>query len=109
MAKTEDRIHQIEEFCERVRLYVGSQSLEEFLADMKTIDAISMMVIAISEQALKLPEAFLEKNAHIPWHKIIGMRHRLAHDYRALNVPLLYTVATEDIPSLLEMLRQVRY
>lgn len=109
MARDEDRIYQIATFCERVEAHIGTLEQDAFQDDLKTVDAVSMMVVAISEQAQKLTEGFKERNTDIPWHKIIGMRHRLAHDYTSLNVALLYTVATVDIPTLRELLKQVRY
>jgi len=29
-----------------------------------------------------------------PWHRLLGVRHRLAHDYRHIDLRILWSVAT---------------
>ena len=36
----------------------------------------------------------------MPWAKIIGMRHRIAHEYGAVNYRIVWIVVHEDLPAL---------
>jgi uncharacterized protein with HEPN domain len=46
------------------------------------------------------------KNAHpqIPWTKIIGMRHRLVHEYFRVDAEIVWEVVSQDIPTLIPMI-----
>lgn len=39
-----------------------------------------------------------------PWTDIIGMRHRLIHDYSNIELEQVWSTAAEDIPALIAML-----
>ena len=43
----------------------------------------------------------------IPWEDIIGMRHRLVHAYFAINLDILWGTVRDDLPPLVEALREV--
>ena len=40
----------------------------------------------------------------IPWTEIIGMRHKVVHDYLGVDEDIVWQVVTDDLPSLVEML-----
>jgi uncharacterized protein with HEPN domain len=40
----------------------------------------------------------------IPWRDIIGMRHRLIHDYEEIDLDQVWTVATERLGELIARL-----
>jgi uncharacterized protein with HEPN domain len=43
----------------------------------------------------------------LPWTQIIGMRHRLAHDYGNVRIDVLWQTAIDDIPPLVAMLEAI--
>jgi uncharacterized protein with HEPN domain len=43
----------------------------------------------------------------ILWEDIIGMRHRLVHAYFAINLDILWGTVRDDLPPLVEALREV--
>jgi uncharacterized protein with HEPN domain len=68
--------------------------------DRKTVMAISYLIAIIGEAANKLSSEVFEKNKEIPWKQIIGMRHRIIHDYGNVDVQNLKQAVTNDLPFL---------
>jgi uncharacterized protein with HEPN domain len=44
---------------------------------------------------------------NIPWIDIIAMRHRLVHDYREIDLLLVWQTAHEDLPMLAAELKRL--
>lgn len=68
--------------------------------DRKTVMAIAYSIAVIGEAANKLSPDLIAQNRDIPWKNIIGMRHRIIHDYGNVDVKNLKQVATVDLPVL---------
>lgn len=58
----------------------------------------------IGEAAIKVSDEFRHKYPDILWHEIIGMRHRLVHDYRNIKLPIVWETATQTVPALIKQL-----
>lgn len=80
------------------------QCIEEFyksgLDDRKTVMAIAYSIAIIGEAANKLSPEIVAKNNDIPWKQIVGMRHRIIHDYGNVDIQNLKQAVISDIPSL---------
>jgi uncharacterized protein with HEPN domain len=46
------------------------------------------------------------QNAHpeIPWRQVVGIRHRIVHDYMSVDFDIVWAVATRDLPELIAVL-----
>ena len=62
---------------------------------------------SIGEAANHLDKDFLSKNSQIPWENIIGMRHKLIHDYFEVKLELVWDTATIDLPHLKPQLQSI--
>jgi len=49
-------------------------------------DDAYLLDMLIAEAATKVSKEFREEHVEIDWPNIIGMRNRLVHDYRNINV-----------------------
>ena len=97
LVKCEDmRIH-----GERARKFLGSRSLDEFLADELVQSAVVRCVEVIGEAARLVSEETRRRVPGIPWKLIVGMRHILAHDYGVVNLDKVHDVVTRHIPALI--------
>ena len=85
------------------------QGLDEaaFRASRLHQNAVIRSLEVIGEAAGKVSSATRQANPAIPWREIIGMRHRLIHGYAEVRLELVWAVATERLPLLIEALRRL--
>ena len=98
--------------CEDMRIYagraidyLGSRSLEQFLANDMVQSAVVRCVEVIGEAARLVSDDTRQRAPEIPWPLIVGMRHILAHDYGTVNLDKVYEVVKARLPELLKYLQ----
>jgi uncharacterized protein with HEPN domain len=69
--------------------------------------AVMRLIQIIGEAARKISSETRDAHPEIPWKKIVGMRHRLVHDYFRINLDQVWTVVRDDIPGLIPLLKTV--
>ncbi len=70
-------------------------SRQNFLDDAKTYDAVLMRLIAIGEELASVKEVLDDKDPSLEWHKIIGLRNRIAHGYWEVDKDLIWELLTD--------------
>jgi uncharacterized protein with HEPN domain len=88
----------------QVAEFVEHMTEEDFLGQVMFQNAVTYQVQTIGEAASRVSQQFQSAHPEIPWPKITGMRHRLVHGYRHVQLDLVWEAATTDIPSLIAML-----
>ena len=88
----------------RVLKYAQGLDFQRFEDDEVLQDAILRRIQIIGEAARKISEEFKEAHPEIPWFEIIGMRHRLIHEYFRVITEKVWEVIEKDIPSLIALL-----
>jgi uncharacterized protein with HEPN domain len=107
VTKHDDRFYLegIKEHLGIIRNYVP-ESKEAFLADVKTQDAILMRLLALGEEIAHLSNEFSERHSELRWHKIIGLRNRIAHGYFEIDKDAIWDTLTdgslEELDALVE-------
>ena len=87
--------------------YVEGMSKEDFLADTRTQQAVTMNLIIIGEAASRLIQehaAFAQAHSEVPWHQMKGMRNRIAHGYFDTDLEIVWDTAQAALPDLLARL-----
>jgi len=70
-------------------------------------NAIVYALQTIGEAATKVSNEFREQHPEIDWVQMIGMRHRLVHDYRNINVEKVWEALDVGVPVLIEQLEHL--
>lgn len=106
MDKDQIYLQEIKEFCGKILFFVGEQSFVDFLADEKLQFAIVKLIENVGEAAKRLSQKTRDAHSFIPWKKVMAMRDRLVHDYMDVDLTIVYDVAVNEIPTLLEELEK---
>ena len=69
--------------------------------------AAQKLVQYIGEAASHLSRDFRSQRPDIPWPEIIGMRHRLVHDFYAVDLTIVWDTATVGVPELVSDLERI--
>jgi uncharacterized protein with HEPN domain len=69
--------------------------------------AVVHLIQTVGEAAARVSGEFRTAHADIPWQIIVGMRHRIIHDYIDVNYDLVWGVATIDLPALIPQLEAI--
>ncbi len=64
------------------------------------------LIEIVGEAAARVSPETQAKHPEIRWPAIIGMRHRIAHGYDAINFDIVWEVATVDLPALIAQLER---
>lgn len=76
-----------------------------FDADEDVRLALAHLVQTLGEAARRVSSDFRAAHPEIPWQAIVGMRHKIVHDYLAVDWDLVWDVTAFEIPRLLPRLR----
>ena len=68
------------------------------------LDSMMFRLIQISENVKSLSENYRKEHDDIPWVAIFGLRNRIVHNYGNVDLGIVYSTLTKDIPELLSML-----
>lgn len=101
------RIDDMLEAIQRIQQYTQGVTLAAFRSDQKTVDAVIRNFEVLGEAARFVPDEIQDKSQSIPWSKIRGMRHMLAHEYFGVNADLIWKTATSDMAPLMTALQEV--
>ena len=71
------------------------------------LDSMSFRLIQIQENAKKLTDAYKAAHKMIPWMDIAGLRNRIVHDYGNVDLDVLFSPLTDDVPWLIAELERV--
>jgi len=80
---------------------------EDFITDEILKRAVVRSLEIIGEATKKIPADIKVKWSEITWKNMAGMRDRLIHDYMGINYNIVWDVAKNKIPELLEQITQV--
>jgi uncharacterized protein with HEPN domain len=72
------------------------------------VEACLYNIQVIGEAVSHLPEEVKEKEKSIPWVLIKGMRNRLIHEYFGTDLPLVWNVIKNELPSFESELKRIR-
>jgi uncharacterized protein with HEPN domain len=69
--------------------------------------ALAHLVQTIGEAAAHVGHETRSAHPEIPWKQIVGIRHRIVHDYMNVDFDILWEVVTHDLPDLASALEGI--
>ena len=84
----------IKEHVVAIKKYLPD-SKEAFLKNDLVQDAVLMRLLAIGEELTHVSDKFFDEHPEFQWHKIIGLRNRIAHGYFELDKDVIWEALTD--------------
>lgn len=105
----QQRIQKVYEYTSKLLGYMQDNQIakENLLEDFSLQWLVTTPLYNIGEHVYFLSDEYKEEHADIPWTMISGLRHRLVHDYDGTNWNIVADVVFEELPALLEQLKEL--
>ncbi len=102
MSKRNDKflLEDIIESIEAIQNYTREMTLEGFLSDRKTRDAVARNFEIMGEAVARMNADFKASNSQIDWRDLKVFRNLLIHSYEIVDYPLVWSVITKELPPL---------
>lgn len=101
-------ITDILEAIEKIENYVANFNYQSFIHDEKTADAVVRNLEVIGEAANRLSQEFKSQNSTVEWNKIVGLRHRIVHDYFGIDLDIIWSILEKDLSKLKKSIQKIR-
>ena len=95
------------ESIDRIPQYIEGLSFDAFSNDQKSIDAVVRNLEIIGEAANRLPDEFKGNHTEVEWHKVVGLRNRIIHDYFGIDLKIIWQIIHADLPALRKILSKI--
>ena len=79
---------------------------QAFVQDLKTQSSVLYQIVIIGEAVSRLSSDFTINNPQIPIRQIKGMRNRVVHEYKEVDLKVLWEAMQTSIPELLKELEK---
>jgi uncharacterized protein with HEPN domain len=83
------------------RTFVAARNRDDLVDDLQLQFAVRRGLEIVGEAARLLSEGVKAELAEVPWRDIIGMRHRLIHDYARIDLDVVWQAIDEGLPALI--------
>jgi uncharacterized protein with HEPN domain len=97
-------LHHMLGMSRKVRTLADGKSAADFEEDEVLRLALRHLLQIVGEAAGRVSQPFREANPEIPWDEIVGMRHRVVHDYMGIDEEVVWKTIQDDLPTLIRIL-----
>ena len=105
--RDEHRLLDMLDAARQVEELSPTKSRAEFDGDPRVHLSVVYLIQTIGEAAGHVSEETRASLPAIDWHKIVGMRNRLVHDYRNIDLDFVWATVQTDIPALIAVLEPI--
>jgi hypothetical protein len=92
------RLEDLKQAKTKVRQYTAGLTYAEFIRDERTMDAVLRNLEVIGEAARNIPEELRAKYPDVEWHRMIGLRNIISHEYFGVDMQIIWEVANRNVP-----------
>ena len=93
--------------AEQAHLLAVGQTRDSLASDRQRRDALLWNFTVLGEAAAQLPADLKADHPEIPWQQPSRLRNRIVHGYWSIDLDILITTAAEQLPAMVEQLRNV--
>ena len=69
--------------------------------------ALAHLLQVVGEAARRISQDFCKAHPEIPWKAIVGMRHKVVHDYMNVDEDVVWDTVQQELPPLIEKLTKI--
>lgn len=91
----------------KVKQFTTDMTRAEFDDDERTQYAVIALLEIVGEAAHHIDRTVRERYPQVPWRSLIGMRNHLIHGYNAVDLDIVWTAITQEIPQLIALLSTI--
>ena len=84
---------------DHIQSYTEKLSFDDFSSNFMVVEACLYNIQIIGEAVNHLADDIKEANPQVPWILIKGMRNRLIHEYFGTDLPVVWNVIKNDLPT----------
>jgi len=92
---------------QRIESYTNQVTKQEFLENFMMQDAAMLQIEIIGEATNSISEEFQEKHDEIPWMQMRALRNRIVHDYRGINLNVIWDTVQNNLPALKRQVQEI--
>ena len=93
--------------AKKVERFVRGVYWDGFQASDEKSSAVYGQLVILGEACTRLSPEVRARYDDVPWRQIIGMRNRIIHGYDEVNWEIVWQVATEHVPRLIDQFSDI--
>jgi uncharacterized protein with HEPN domain len=87
--------------------YLRGVDKDAFEENRMMQDAIMHQIEIIGEASNRISDEFQDKYPDLPWMQMRAIRNKIVHDYREVNLSVIWDTAKNNLPSLKKQIKKL--
>ncbi|MGI8797951.1 MAG: HepT-like ribonuclease domain-containing protein [Pseudonocardia sp.] len=100
-------VGEIVEAAEQIQQLVDGVTSDELLVDRQRRDALLWNFTVLGEASAQVSAGVRERFSAVSWQQPQRLRNRIVHGYWSIDLEILHTTATQQLPGFADELRRV--
>lgn len=98
--------HMLDKAREAMNLVKGKDR-KDYDSETSLRYALAHLLQIIGEAARRISPEFCKAHPEIPWKAIVGMRHKVVHDYMSVDEDVVWDTVQQELPPLIKSLEKI--
>jgi uncharacterized protein with HEPN domain len=105
--KDKNRLHDMLEAAQKARHFIEGKTRQSLDEDELLALALTRLLEIVGEAARNVTQETCDELSQLPWVEMVGMRHRITHDYLHVDYDIVWDTLIEDLPPLIKELEKI--